>query len=117
MLNEEKIKAFFNDEEKVKEFMNDEEFINKVSECQATPEIYVEKFKKFGIELSEEEAKAVQETVEKIMEKPVEELDESALKDISGGVTGKQVAAGIALTAAGAVGGFRVSGCGMSYSR
>ena len=64
--NEEKIKAFLNDEEKMKALLNDEEFINKVSSEAATAETYKEEFKKFDIELSDDEANRMKDTIIKI---------------------------------------------------
>ena len=99
--NEEKIKEFFSNEENVKKLTSNEEFMSKVSEGKATPETYIDEFRKFGMELNIDEAKVLQETVKKIMEKPLEKLDESELKEIAGGGTAGKVAAGIGLGVAG----------------
>ena len=86
MKNEEKLKAFFNDKEKVKALANDEEFIDKVSKREATSETYKEEFKKFDIEISEDEAKQIQDTVNKIFETPNEKLlDDEFLEGVVGG--------------------------------
>ena len=85
MSNEEKIKAFLSDEEKVKALLNDEEFISKVSSEEATAETYKEEFKKFDIELSDDEANRIKDTIIKIFKTPTEELNDEFLKDVSGG--------------------------------
>ena len=95
MASKEEIKAFFSDEEKVKALMNDEEFINKISGEQSTPEVYAEEFKKFGLELSEDEAEIIQKTISKIMSTPTDEIDDSFLESVAGGkVTAGTVGAG-----------------------
>ena len=83
--NEEKIKAFLNDEKKMKALLNDEEFINKVSSEEATAETYKEEFKKFDIELSDDEANQMKDTIVKIFKTPTEELRDEFLKGVSGG--------------------------------
>ena len=83
--NEEKIKAFLNDEKKMKALLNDEEFINKVSSEEATAETYKEEFKKFDIELSDDEANRMKDTIIKIFKTPTEELTDEFLKDVAGG--------------------------------
>ena len=84
--NEEKIKAFLNDEEKVRELANDEEFIGKVSGGTATPETYQKEFKKFDIELSDQDATQTKNVVDKVFEKSAEKLDDKFLKEVSGGI-------------------------------
>ena len=120
MANEEKIKAFFNDKEKVKALENDEEFTNKISGGTATAGAYKDEFKKFGLELSDDEAKLVQKTVAKAMDTPTEKLDDSFLESLaSGKVTGTDVAAGIGLGVVGIVlAGIAVelAGIGMSMA-
>lgn len=83
---EEQIKKFLSDEKKLKALVNDEAFIDKVSGGCATPEAYQEELKKFGLEISEDEAKQIEDTVNKIFETPTEQLDDDFLKNIAGGV-------------------------------
>ena len=83
--NKEKIKAFLNDEKKMEALLNDEEFMNKVSNEEATAETYKEEFKKFDIELSDDEANQIKDTISKIFKTPTEELNDEFLKDVAGG--------------------------------
>lgn len=86
---EEVIKAFFSDEEKVQAIAKDEEFLNKVSGGEATPETYKEEFKKFGLDLTDEEAAQTEEMVNKIHSTPDEKLpkvlNDLSLESVSGG--------------------------------
>lgn len=97
---EEEIKAFLSDKENIKALMNDEKFMDAVSGGQASPETYKERFKKFGLEFSDDEAKVIQKTVTKAIDTPTEKLDDSLLESITGG--GKGAVIGVAL---GAIGG------------
>ena len=89
--NEEKIKAFLNDGKKMKALLNDEEFMNKVSNEEATAETYNEEFKKFDIELSDDEANQIKDIISKIFKTPAEELTDEFLKDVSGGYAGPNI--------------------------
>ena len=82
---EEIIKEFLKDEEKVQAMAKDEEFVIKVSEGKATSETYKEEFKKFGLELTDEEATRTADMIDKIQNNPPEELDDLSLGDITGG--------------------------------
>ena len=94
MGNREKaIKAFFDDEKNIKAIASDEEFINKVSGGEAKPETYKEEFKKFGLDLTDEEAAQTAEMINEIRSTPDEKLPEKLndllLGDISGGEEGE----------------------------
>ena len=102
MVNEEKIKAFFNDEEKVKELASDEEFMKKVVNGEVTAEACKEEFEKFGLALSLEEAGEIIESTKKAMSISKEELDDVAAENIVGGSEAAEVFG--ALLAGGAVG-------------
>ena len=82
---EEKIREFLNSEEKVRALANDEAFIEKVSGGTATPETYQEEFKKFDIELGDQDATQTKNVVDKVFEKSAEKLDDKFLKEVSGG--------------------------------
>lgn len=99
MANEEKIKAFFSSEQNIKKVIDNEEFMNRISDGTADAETYQSEFKKLGLELSPDDAKVFQETVARIMEKPIEELDEGNLKDVVGGVSKGKAVAGAVLGA------------------
>ena len=83
---EEVIRAFFDDDEKMKAVANDEEFISKVSEGKATAETYKEEFKKFGLDLTDEEAVQTAKAINKIRNNPPNELNDLSLENIGGGI-------------------------------
>ena len=77
------------DKEKLQALLEREDLMKTLSDQGATAEDYVRVFKEVGIELSEEESAKVKEgvleTAKKIFDTPVEELNDSSLKEISGG--------------------------------
>ena len=86
-ISEEKVKEFLGNEENLKAIASDEEFLKKVSGGMATAETYKEEFKKFGIDLSAEEAKKVEEETKKYLSMPPEKL-QKLTDDALGGIAG-----------------------------
>ena len=93
-ISEEKVKEFLGNEENLKAIASDEEFLKKVSGGMATAETYKEEFKKFGIDLSAEEAKKVEEETKKYLSMPPEKLQKLA-DDALGGIAGGSTAGAI----------------------
>jgi len=104
MVNEEKVKAFFNDEEKVKALASDEAFMKKLVNGEITAEACKEKFEGLGLSLTLEEAGEILESTKKAMSIPNEKLDEIDMENIAGGKKGaaRTVVGGV--LAGGAVG-------------
>ena len=83
--SKEKIKAFFNNEQKINSLACDENFIIKVSNGNATPETYKAKFKSLGLNLTPKEAKQIAKSTKKLLSTPIEKLEDTSLKSVSGG--------------------------------
>ncbi len=88
MVNEEKVKAFFNDEEKVKALASDEAFMKKLVNGEITAEACKEEFERLGLTLTLEEAGEILESTKKAMSIPNEKLDEIDMENIAGGANG-----------------------------
>lgn len=90
--NKEQRTKFLSSEEKVKALVNDEKFIGEVSGGTATSETYKEELEKFGVSLSDQDAKQAKNAADKVFEKSGEKLDDEFLKSISGGSAASTVA-------------------------
>lgn len=104
MVNEEKIKAFFNDEEKVKALASDEAFMKKLVSGEITVEAFKEEFERLGLTLTLEEAGEILESTKKAMSIPSEQLDEIDMENIAGGANGSARTIVGGVLAGGAVG-------------
>lgn len=71
--------------EKLQALLDNEELMKKLSAESATPKDYAEVFKTAGIELTEEEAKALKDEVARIVADPEKALNDADLENVSGG--------------------------------
>lgn len=103
---EEQIKAFLSDEKKAEALANDDAFLRKISGGTATPQEISKKFGELGLELNDEEAKALGKTVADILHNTeFATLDDASLDTISGGSwMGAVSQAGFVAGSVGAVG-------------
>lgn len=97
--NEEKLREFLNDENKAKKFVNDGEFIGKISGGVVTPQNYIDEFKKFDINLTEDEANEMARSTNKFLSMSDRRIDDEVMSGVVGGLSpagvGGVVAAGI----------------------
>lgn len=111
--SKDKIKEFFSQKGKAEMLLNDESFMNKVSGGMATTETYSDEFKRLGLNLSEDECRQVSQTTTRLLNNPIEKLEDISLIYISGGgIDPRSVSRGTnAAIISGVSGGVGALGC------
>ena len=84
--NEEKLREFLNDQNKAKKFVNDGEFIGKISGGMLTPQDYIDEFKKFDINLTEDEANEMARSTNKFLSMSERRIDDEVMLGVVGGL-------------------------------
>ena len=112
--NEAKIRAFFGNSENLKALASNREFMEKIAGGQATPELYAKELGKMGLDVTPEEAKALQMSTQRAMETSPEELDNIVLEDVGGGGKGAWMGLKVGATVGSVAAYLSGVGCGIA---